>query len=292
MIGSPAIGAADRSLLPEARAAGPMPWMIAIMIFLTILAAAAALGLDGAARNLDAGNRVTIQIVEADPARRNSEAAAALSLLRSDPLVASAERVSDEELEQILSPWLGEAGLEDIPVPAMIEAELQPGADSRALRQGLERSAPSARLDSNAEWLAPLKRLVSGLRWLAAALMLLMLAATAAAGGLASRAALDTHRATIEVLHLMGATDHQVARLFQRRMALDALFGGLIGLAAAALVLWLLGRLVAALGSDLVGSLALAASSLLILGLIPLVGVLLAMLVARATVLRALGRFL
>ena len=34
---------------------------------------------------------------------------------------------------------------------------------------------------------------------------------------------LDTHRATIEILHLMGATDVQVARLFQRRIALDAL---------------------------------------------------------------------
>ena len=31
-------------------------------------------------------------------------------------------------------------------------------------------------------------------------------------------------------MHLLGATDVQIARLFQRRIALDALFGGLIGL--------------------------------------------------------------
>ena len=34
-------GAADRRLLPEGRLAGPMPWVIAIMMFLTVLAAAA-----------------------------------------------------------------------------------------------------------------------------------------------------------------------------------------------------------------------------------------------------------
>ena len=46
-----------------------MPWVIAIMMFLTVLAAAAGLGLGGAASRLDAqiGNRVTIQIVEANP---------------------------------------------------------------------------------------------------------------------------------------------------------------------------------------------------------------------------------
>src|SRR6185503_10089672 len=67
-------GAADRRLLPEGRLAGPMPWVIAIMMFLTVLAAAAGLGLGGAAARLDdqIGGRVTIQVVEANPARREA----------------------------------------------------------------------------------------------------------------------------------------------------------------------------------------------------------------------------
>ena len=71
---------------------------------------------------------------------------------------------------------------------------------------------------------------------------LLIALATAAAVVLAARGALDTHRATIEVMHGIGATDLQVARLFQRKIALDALFGGLAGGVAAALVLLLLAR--------------------------------------------------
>ena len=127
---------------------------------------------------------------------------------------------------------------------------------------------------------------------LAGGLVLLMVGATAATVVLAARAALDTHRGTIEVLHLMGATDVQVARLFQRRIALDALFGGAVGLGAAALVLLVIGDRVGALGSELLGSAGLPLLSWLILVALPVGGVLLATLVARMTILRALGRLL
>src|SRR5205085_764357 len=219
-------GRAERGLLPEGRLSGPMPWVIAIMMFLTVLAAAAGMGLASAASRLDdqIGGRVTIQIVEANPARKAAQTEA----------------------------------------------------------------AAAARVDDNGQWLAPLASLIGALKWLAAGLVLLMVGATAATVVLAARAALDMHRATIEVLHLMGATDVQVARLFQRRIALDALFGGLIGFILAALVLIGLGQRVSALGSELLGSANVPAPAWGILVGLPLFGVLLAMLVARLTILRAL----
>ncbi|HWH16726.1 MAG TPA: FtsX-like permease family protein, partial [Allosphingosinicella sp.] len=269
------------------------PWVIAIMMFLTVLAAATGIGLDRAANGLDGGNRVTIQIIEAEAAKRDGEAAAALAALRASPAVASVHRVPEGEMRRLLEPWLGPAGIEaDIPIPALIEAELSPGADLAHIRPSLLRVAPSARIDANDEWLAPLKKLISALRWLAAALVLLMVGATAATVVLAARAALDTHRETIEVLHLMGATDRQVARLFQHRIALDALFGGIVGLGLAAVVLWLIGERVAALGSELVGSVGLSPMGWFVLGGLPVAGVILAMLVARVTILRALVRLL
>jgi len=90
----------------------------------------------------------------------------------------------------------------------------------------------------------------------------------------------------------MGATDVQVARLFQRRIALDALFGGAVGLAAASLVLLAIGNRVGALGSELLGSAGLPLVSWLILVALPVGGVVLATLVARMTILRALGKLL
>jgi cell division transport system permease protein len=274
-----------------------MPWVIAIMMFLTVLAAAAGLGLGGAARSLGAnlGNRATVQIVEANPDRREAEARRAVALLERRPGVAAVHRLSDEEMGKLLSPWLGSGGLEaDVPVPAMIDVDLSPEAYAAldGLRAELIQAAPSARIDDNGQWLAPLGRLMTALQWLALALVLLMIGATAATVVLAARAALDTHRSTIEVLHLMGATDQQVARLFQRRIALDALFGGAVGLAAGAVVMLLIGNRVAALGSDLLGSASLPLLAWALLIALPFCGVVLAMLVARGAILRALGRML
>jgi cell division transport system permease protein len=288
-------GAAAGRLLPEGRLAGPMPWVIAIMMFLTVLAAAAGLGLGGAAASLGAGlgNRVTVQVLEPNPDRREAEAARALERLRRLPEVESVRRLPPAEMADLLEPWLGAGGLEgDLPIPAMIDAQLIPGARADTLRAAVVAAAPSARIDDNGQWLAPLGRLISALKWLALGLVLLMIGATAATVVLAARAALDTHRGTIEVLHLMGATDIQVARLFQRRIALDALFGGAVGFGAAALALLLIGERIGALGSDLLGSANLPVTTWLALGLLPLLGVGLAMLVARATILRALGRML
>ena len=291
------IGAADRGLLPEGRLTGPMPWVLAIMMFLTVLAAAAGLGLGNAARSLDAdiGNRITVQIVEANPDLRDAQARLAVKALGTLAGVTTVRRVSPEEMKALLEPWLGEGGLEgDLPVPAMIDAELTPEAYGRldVIRAAVREVAPSARVDDNAQWLAPLARLIAALEWLAGGLVLLMVGATAATVVLAARAALDTHRGTIEVLHLMGATDVQVARLFQRRIALDALFGGAVGLGAAALVLLVIGDRAGALGSELLGSAGLPLLSWLILVALPVGGVLLATLVARMTILRALGRLL
>ena len=290
-------GAADRGLLPEGRLTGPMPWVIAIMMFLTVLAAASGLGLRNAASSLDSdiSNRVVVQVVEANPDIREAQARIATSELRKLSGVEAVRRVPPEEMERLMEPWLGEGGGEgDIPVPAMIDVDLAPEALGRidVIRAAVREVAPSARVDDSAQWLAPLARLIDSLELLALGLVLLMVGATAATVVLAARAALDTHRGTIEVLHLMGATDVQVARLFQRRIALDALFGGFVGLAAGSLVLLVIGNRVGALGSELLGSAGLPLTSWLILVALPVAGVILSMLVARTTILRALGRLL
>ena len=71
---------AERRLLTEGRLSGPMPWVIAIMMFLTVLAAAGGLALNHAASNVTGSiaQRITVQIVEANPDIRESYARGAL----------------------------------------------------------------------------------------------------------------------------------------------------------------------------------------------------------------------
>jgi cell division transport system permease protein len=88
----------------------------------------------------------------------------------------------------------------------------------------------------------------------------------------------------------MGATDRQIASLFQRKIALDALAGATLGGLSAALILALLGGGRVALGGELGGRAPLGWADLVILALMPVAAVVLATLVARLAVLGALRR--
>jgi cell division transport system permease protein len=203
--------------------------------------------------------------------------------------VAQVRRVPDAEVAALLEPWLGEHAADaELPVPAMIDVDLAADARGRlpALQNAVRQAAPSAVMSDVAEWLTPLSNLLGSLQWLAVGLVALMIGATGATVVLAARASLNTHNQTIEILHLMGSTDHQIARLFQRRIAMDVLFGGLLGLGIA------LGVLVSAIGSELLGAASLPEGGWMMLVLLPIAGAGLALLVARVTILRALGRLL
>ncbi len=288
---------ADRGLLPEGRLAGPMPYVIAIMTFLTVLAVAAGMGMGAAAASVgrDLEGRLTVQLVEANPDAREAQAKAALAELGRLASVAKAERVDAARMRALLEPWLGREGLDgDLPIPVLIDVTLADNNSRNidAVAQALRPVAPSARVEPHARFLAPVTGLLGTLRWLAAGLVLLMAAATAAAVVLAARAALDTHRATIDVMHLMGASDSRVARLFQRRAALDAVFGSAIGFVLGALVVLFVGSSLAAVDAVIVAGGGLGWLGWLAIVLVPVGAVVLATLTARIAILRTLGKAL
>lgn len=293
-----AAAAARHRLLPGGRVAGPMLWIIAIMMFLTVLAAAAGLGLGAAVRSMsaDLAGRASVQVVEANPKQRDQLAARALTALRGADGVRNAAAVDPALLADQIRPWLGEEATSgDLPLPALIDVTLTPGdvdAKVAQLRRLLGGLSPALRIEPHAAFLLPLAGLLSALGWLAAGVVLLMTLATGAVVVLAARGAHDSHRGTIEVLHLMGSTDVQIARLFQRRIGLDAMLGSALGFAFAAFMILLIGLRLSATGSELLGAVRLPPISWAVLALLPVAGVMLATLAARWTVLRALGRAL
>jgi cell division transport system permease protein len=296
----PRFGAERSGLLQQARLAGPMPWVIAIMVALTVMAAAAGLALSNVARNASAeiAGGITVQIVEAAPAERDRQAEVAVALLSNRDDIAAVRRVPDAELENLIEPWLGEAaGTADeaIPIPALIDARLRGPVTGRrleALRAELTASVPSAKVDAQAGWLAPVFHAIASLQWLALGLIVLLAATSAAAVWLAARSALGSNRDTIEIVHLLGGTDGQIARIFQRSIAVDALVGGLVGLLLGLIAVFFLGRQFAALGSGMVAGGGLEIRDWVAIGAIPLVGIVIAMLTARVTVMAALRRML
>ncbi|MCW4462294.1 permease [Sphingomonas sp. BT-65] len=287
----------ERRLLDESRRTRAMLWVMAIMLFLTVLAAALGLGMAGASRTLDRqlAGRLTIQLVEADAARRDANARRIAERVRALPGVMRVAEVDRAHLAALLEPWLGEAGLDaDLPMPAMIDVDLASGDAAAADRvtRAARAVAPAAQVDRHAQWLSPVSRFLTTITWFAAALVILMATATTIVVLLAARGGLDTHRDTIAVLHMLGSTDMQVARLFQRRIAFDTLLGGALGTAAALAVVWLLGQQAGGLGSELLGGVALAPLDWVLLLLLPLAFALLALFAARIAVLGTLGKTL
>lgn len=281
--------ASERRLLAADRRFGPTSLVIAAITFVMVIVGSAGLALANAADMVARGveSRFVIQLPAGSDGLEE-----ALGIARRTPGVAAVEPVPEESMRRTLEQWIGPAGgAGELPVPALLMLDLSPGADPAAIGRRLERAIAGARFVAHRDSLEPLLRSLRLLQWLTLGLVMLMAMAASAAVVLAARGALDTHRATIDVLHGIGATDEQVTRLFQRQIGLEALAGGLAGGAAAGAVLLILAGVAAGWVGELAGP-ALGIGDALLLAALPLLAVLLATLVARIAVLGALRRAL
>jgi cell division transport system permease protein len=266
-----------------------LPWLIATVAFLMALALAAALSLGRSADVVAsaAAGRITISLAEADPARREAAAARTLAILAKGELTLRPHRVADAEVRRLVAPYLEKDG-GDITLPVLIDADLRPGTGIGAVRDALQPIA-SAQVDAEGEALSPLLALISALRRLALGILLLSAAAAMLVTVLVARAALAAHAGTIDTLHGLGATDVQLARLLERRTALDALAGASIGLLPAIGVIILVGAQLGALnGSETAQRLPPADWGLITI--LPLFLALAALLATRLTILMQLRR--
>ena len=295
---SPFRGRRAARLLPQTRLGGPMPWVIAIMVALTVVAASGALALSNMVSTAsgDVAGRATVQVIEPDPASRAAQVRRIESVLAQDPAVAGFRVIPEADIAELLEPWLGtDEEMEAVPLPALIDLELRGRSDRQVyerLEAALKEVAPQARIDAQSEWLAPVLSALSALKWMALALIAMLGFVAAAAVWLAARNALGGNRDTIEIVHLLGGSDDQIARIFQRSILLDAIAGGALGLVAGGAAVLLLGRQFSALQSGMVAGGSLSALDWMAIALVPLFAIAIAVYTARMTVLSSLRKTL
>ena len=295
---APFRGRRAAGLLPQARLGGPMPWVIAIMVALTVVAAGGALALSNMVSTAsgDLAGSATVQIIEPDAGQRAAQVEAVKDVLAQDPAVEGFRVVPEEDIAELLEPWLGTGEeVEAVPLPSLVDVELRDGSgreDYARLEAAMREVAPRARIDAQSDWLAPVLSALSALKWMALALILMLGFVGAAAVWLAARNALGGNRKTIEVVHLLGGSDDQIARIFQRSILLDAVIGGVLGLVAGVLAMSLLARQFAALQSGMVAGGTLTAIDWVLIALVPLFAIAIAVYTARMTVLSSLRKSL
>jgi cell division transport system permease protein len=234
-----------------------LPFLVAAMAFLAALALAGWVGAASLAAHWQqgAGSALTVQVP------RPQESAAqgggtrierVLALLRGTPGVVTARALSDEELGDLLRPWLG-SGAERlaIPLPAVIAVHLaDAGVDLDTLAGRLETAAPGTLVESHGVWMRRLSVLARSLQACAALALALVAAVAAAVVAVATRAGLSARREAIEIVHGLGATDGYIAARFAGRATLLAASGGLAGAILAMPVLVALANLAAPFAGD------------------------------------------
>ena len=275
-----------------------LPWLIAFMVFLAVLAMAGMLVLNAAAGRWESGVRgtLTVQIAPADdPGKDEERLREAVAVLAAVPEIDRYEVLDEGRMLALLEPWLGtlvRAG--DLPLPRLIDVELKPNAelDIGQLTTRLAARVSGASIDDHRIWLERLVRLIETVEAVATAVLVFIGLATVGTVIFTTRTGLAVHKEAIEVLHLIGAQDSYVARQFAGRALFLGLRGGIMGLLIAVPTLLGVGYLAEQMQGALVPALGLGPVHWAVLAGLPVAVALIAMVTARMTVMRTLGRML
>jgi cell division transport system permease protein len=221
-----------------------LPFLVAAMAFLAALAIAGWVGAAALARHWQqgAGSALTVQVPKPrEPAAQGGglRLDRVMAVLPAIPGVASARPLSDEELGDLLRPWLG-SGAERlaIPLPAVIAVRLNDSSvETERLALRLNEIAPGTLVEGHGVWIRRLTVLARSLQACAGLALVLVAAVAAAVIAVATRAGLSARREAIEIVHGLGATDGYIATRFAGRATLMAATGGTVGAALALPVL-------------------------------------------------------
>jgi cell division transport system permease protein len=213
-----------------------LPLLVAAMAFLAALAMAGWFGTAALARHWQegAGAALTVQVPQPGEAASQppeTRLAAVLALLTGTPGVASAHALSDQELGDLLKPWLGQgAGRLEVPIPAVVAVRLNDAtADLAPLAGRLEAAAPGTLVEDHGVWMRRLAVLARSLQACAGLTLILVAGVAAAVITVATRAGLSTRREAIEIVHGLGATDSYIAARFAARATGLAAAGACLG---------------------------------------------------------------
>lgn len=275
-----------------------LPWLIAFMVFLAVLAFAGAAALAALAERWDTGVRdtLTVQVPPADqPAAEQRALDEVLGVLASTPGIARYAALDEAKVKDLLEPWLGAASeTGGLPLPTLVEVDLDPDAeiDARELERRLRAKVQGTSVDDHRVWLDRLLTLIRSAELIAGAILVFVVAATVATVVFTTRTGLAIHKEAIEVLHLIGARDSYIARQFANRALMLGLRGGLIGLVLGLPTLLGLGYLAGRMEAMLMPGFAFGVVHWTVLALLPAAVAGIAMLTAHVTVLRQLKRLL
>ena len=236
------------SLLPPGRTTLSLSIVIAVMCALATLAIiATAMAMRMSSNWLDdLAHTATVQLRPVASMTAEEQSTRSISILQNHEAVLSANLLGIEETRKLLEPWLGkDAAIGDLPLPQLVAVRMAPEFDDFSDLVVALQDVPGAKLDSHENTRSAVSRLGQGVEVSSLIIVLLVVAALISTIAFATRASVESHRSIVEVLHLIGASDHFVARQFENHFMKMGLIAGVVGMAAALLIAGLFGLLIA-----------------------------------------------
>jgi cell division transport system permease protein len=220
-----------------------LPWIIALMVYLAAIGGVALISLGDTVGDWDRSLTSTLTLqVPADTSDARLDVT--LVLLRKTPGIVSVRILQSDDITRLLEPWLGNSvPIGSLPLPRLIDVRIDPDVpiDYPMLRQHLDSVLPGTQLDSNRAWLGGIRSFARRLQQMIGAGVIVVVALTVSIVVFAARIGLAIHRSVVELLHLLGARDHYIARQFQLQALSLGLRGGIVGSLAVALTVGILG---------------------------------------------------
>jgi cell division transport system permease protein len=222
-------------IVPRASIAGrALVAVVAIMTFLASITTGTVLLVSASASEWqsEVASEITIQVRPVAGRDLDRDAAAVAQAVRNQSGVVEVRPFTKEESAKLLEPWLGTGlSLDDLPVPRVIVARVQPGTtlDLAALRRAVTLVAPTASVDDHRAWIERMRSMTGATLFAGIGILALVIMATVISVSFATRGAMAANRPIVEVLHFVGAGDRYIANRFLRHFLRLGLEGGVIG---------------------------------------------------------------
>lgn len=277
--------------------------VIIMMVFLGVLSMALHLGMralgDYWASGLEGKMTIEIPAESLDGGLRDQERLediAELMITRMNAFddIETATQIPQHDIVDMVSPWLGEQITQtDIPLPILISLET---VDNKTLtndqitvlKNAVIGIDATSRLDTHKNWLDELVKMTGILRIVSIIMGIVITLTTLMAVAGVVRARLAAHMDDVELLHLMGATDHYISKQFKRHILGLAFKGATIGTGLGLLMIYIVFKLSSNLGFVLIPNYAFTAYEWSAILSVPLAIILLCFYTARKTLKNAL----
>ncbi|MBR2922759.1 MAG: hypothetical protein IKC10_05510 [Alphaproteobacteria bacterium] len=219
----------------------------------------------------------------------------AVEFLKSVNGIIKVTPLNDEQLDNLLRPWLGDdVSISDLPAPRIIDVKLAKDAniDFDQLREDLSQASPQASLDNHKIWLNKLIALTDGLNLIATTILTLVIAITSGAIFYTTQMSMGLHKDIIEILHIIGAKDTYIAQQYAKRMGFLGLIGGIFGLIFAIPAIFFIGNLANSIKGGIISEATLGINDWLYILILPLFSMSISMMTAYYTVKNTLKKML